>query len=79
MYDLYNTLFSPISKEYCLYFELLMYLAFFGVIVTVIGVIAHAFFSKKKKKESILTYLLAIFQSGLYYFLMRLLYSMCIR
>ncbi len=78
MNDLYNMFFSPISKEYCLYFELLMYLAFLGIIITVIGVIMHAVFSKKKR-ESILTYLLAIFQSGLYYFVMRLLYSMCIR
>ena len=78
MEDLNQLLFSPIGREWCEYFKILMYLTFFGLIVTVVASVGH-FFMDKKNRLSIVTYLLTIGQSGLTYFVTRLLYSMCIR
>ena len=78
MEDLNEMLFSPIGREWCEYFRILMYLTFLTFVLTVVASIGH-FFMDKKNRLSIFTYLLTIGQSGLTYFVMRLFYSMCIR
>ena len=77
MKNLYNLLFSPFGKEWCVFFQILMYLAFFIVIITFFGIIYDMFFNKKSKKNYLM-YILALGQVILYYFVYRLFYSMCI-
>ena len=76
MSDLNSLFFSPIGKEYCWYFRILMYITFLGVIVTVIGTITHLLTAKQKHYG--IPHIMAIAQTILSYFVMRLFYSMCI-
>ena len=78
MTDVINLLFSPIGKEYCGYFKILMYLTFLGAMVTSMGVLTHFFSVKKNRMSHLLPALLAIGQAFLFYFINRLFYSMCV-
>ena len=73
----YDILFSPIGKQYCEYFKFLMFITFFGLMVTIITSVGHLLTSKNKHYG--LPHLLAIVQAFLTYFVMRLFYSMCIQ
>ena len=78
MRDLYDLLFGPIGREYCEYFKIMMYLSFFGLILSIIGLFWKIVVGKLNG-TIFLTYLIGITQIGLIYFVYRLFYSMCIR
>lgn len=79
MENLNQLLFSPIGKEWCLYFKILMYLMFFMFIIAIIGALCHYGIANRKDRLGLHSYLLMIGHTGLSYFVMRLFYSMCIR
>ena len=71
-------IFSPLSKEYCVWFY---YLQIFGFIFLVV-ILLVAFFSiisgKKEKKGMTFGFFMMILTYAIFYFQNRLLYSMCI-
>ena len=76
MNSLYDLFFSPVGKEYCLYFRIVMYLTFLGLVITTVTALCHLWQSKNKHYG--LPHLIAILQTFLSYFVTRLLYSMCL-
>jgi hypothetical protein len=70
-----DVLFSPLSKDYCLYFYLMTIFSFIILIITVIMVISRYIMTKGKSglwdAFSVVPILLSYFHS-------RLLYSICI-
>ena len=69
-----DTLFSPLSKEFCLYFYYLSVISFVFLLVAVYNGIALL----SKRKASILTAVLGLVAPFLMYFNNRLLYTMCV-
>ena len=77
MTTIQQTLFSPLGKEYCLYFYILSVI---GLLMVAI-VLAWALIIGITKKKGLVYYFNAILASLVYvifYFQNRLLYSMCI-
>ena len=70
-----DSLFSPLSSQYCNYFYYLM-IFFFGVFVLSAAFVLKSLFGKKKLKANEMLALLT--QPLLLYFINRLYYSMCI-
>jgi hypothetical protein len=75
----YQLFFSPLQREWCSYYQILMHLTFFAFVMSIIMCIGHYFVANKKNRLSVLCYLNKISQLGISYFVTRLLYSMCIR
>jgi hypothetical protein len=69
-----KTLFSPIGKEYCLYFYYTSVIAFIFFLLASIGGLYQVF----NGSLSIFTYLIGLLSPALLYFNNRLLYSMCV-
>ena len=76
MSDLYTTLFSPLGKEYCDYFKYLMIISFIMLIGTILGCLYDAF--SKKPLFGMQQYLFSILNSGVIYFVNRLMFSICV-
>jgi hypothetical protein len=74
--NLNNTLFGPLSKQYCLYFYLLSVLGFVFLVIAVLGMLFNLF-SKKMDGKIVGGFLMAALGYGIFYFQSRLLYSMC--
>ena len=77
MNDIQETLFGPLSKQYCLYFHILSVIGFVFLVV----VLSYAFIVGVYKRKGIDFYLTALIGSlgyAIFYFQNRLLYSMCI-
>ena len=73
---MYDQLFSPLGKEWCNYFKYLMYFSFLFVILAVLAVGYDLM--QKKRKFGFDSYVLAITQAVLGYFVNRLMYSICV-
>jgi hypothetical protein len=76
MSGLNDTLFGPLSKQYCLYFYLLSVFGFIFLAIAVIGMLFNMF-SKKMDGKVVGGFLMAALGYGIFYFQSRLLYSMC--
>jgi len=74
--NLNNTLFGPLSKQYCLYFYLLSIFGFVFLVIAVLGMLFNLF-SKKMDGKIVGGFLMAALGYGIFYFQSRLLYSMC--
>jgi len=68
--------FSPLSKEYCVFFYLMSVIMFVLLVMTMIGVVFIILKSKKKTDYPLL--FSNVFTLALVYFQNRLLYSMCV-
>jgi hypothetical protein len=75
MTNLEQTLFGPLSRDYCKYFY---YMSVFVFIFFLVGCL-HFVVNLIKYRKIDKTILLLILSNGLSYFLYRLLYSMCIK
>ena len=70
-----ENVFGVLNVDYCVYYYALMVFGFIGVVVSLLTLLGEQLFSKKsdlKNNLYNLTY------SGLFYFVSRLLYSMCV-
>ena len=76
MSELYNQLFSPLGKEWCAYFLYLMYFSLAALVMTVLASIYDIL--QKKPKFGVSQYLFSIINSGVMYFVNRLMYSICV-
>ena len=76
MTNLFDTLFGPLSKDYCNVFLFFSVLAFIGLVATIFGAIVLVL-SKKGKIEWYIGIIYGIFLSSLQYLMFRLLYNMC--
>ena len=76
MSDFMNTLFGPVSGEYCLYFYYLSILSFFLLAMTIVT----GFVSGLQKGKGVYFYLSILGSSATFfisYFVNRLMYSVC--
>ena len=71
-----NTLFGPLSGEYCLYFYYLSILSFFLIAMTIVGGVV-AGIQKGKGLSFYISILGASVAYLIAYFVNRLMYSMC--
>ena len=69
-----DTLFSPLSKEYCLYFYYLSVISFVFLFVA----LYHGIVLIVKGKANFIQTILSLLAPFLLYFNNRLLYSMCV-
>jgi hypothetical protein len=74
MSSLAHDLFSPLGKEYCVYFYFLTVLSFISFFIVIIHGV-HSIINRKGKVFDVLVRLIAPF---LLYFNNRLLYGMCV-
>lgn len=74
--NILENLFSPLSKDYCVYFYFLSVISFICVLISILLFSAKAF--KNKGKTLCLDLLTVIPLYLVLYFKNRLLYSMCI-
>ena len=70
-------LFSPLSKDYCLYFYVLSIIAFVLLIVNVLMFVWNLY--KRKNGSEIAKSIVGILGVFIIYFQNRLLYSMCVK
>ena len=71
-----ETIYGPLSKEYCIYFYILSVFGFVLLIVVILSTIIIGITQKKNSRFYMEMFMLAI-PYGLIYFTNRLLYSMC--
>ena len=76
MDNLHNYFFSPLSREYCAYWKYLMYLSFVIFAMTVLTVVS-SLLNAGKKGIAFEKHFSRVLQTGLVYFVNRLMYSMC--
>ena len=72
--DLDAELFSPLSKEYCMYFYILTVISFLLLAMSAGSVIYYLI----EGKADLITGLMSLLGPALLYFNNRLLYSMCV-
>jgi len=76
MSDILETLFGPLSKEYCIYFYFLSVIGFVSLALLVLSSLFIGI-SKKKGLGFYLNVLAIALGYAIFYFQNRLLYSMC--
>uniref|UniRef100_A0A6C0KZ14 Uncharacterized protein n=1 Tax=viral metagenome TaxID=1070528 RepID=A0A6C0KZ14_9ZZZZ len=76
MNNINEVFFSPLSKEYCVYFYFVTVVLFVILILAMFTMIISIF--KSKKKDNYLLMMSNILTLALVYFQNRLLYSMCV-
>lgn len=77
----FQTLFSPLNKDFCLYYYYLSIVGFLVLLISAIGLAYYLFlFASKSKDAGHFAYLFfgLVINSALMYFHMRLFYSMCV-
>ena len=76
MSDITNDLFSPLSKDYCIYFY---FLSIFGFISLILLLVSSLFIGISKRKGMTFYMQMMAIAAGyfVFYFQNRLLYSMC--
>lgn len=74
----FKDLFSPLSREYCLWFYYLSIIGFAFLVITLVSAIIVGF-RKKKGGEYFMTMLMVALTYFIFYFQNRLLYSMCVK
>ena len=77
MDSLKELFFSPLGKEYCVYFKYVMYFSFFMLLLSVVNMVS-CFFRKGKGKVRYELYIASLAHAGLIYFVNRLMYSICV-
>jgi hypothetical protein len=70
-----DAVFAPLDVEYCLYFYILMVFGFVVLVLAVVKFVYGLLLGKKKESLSDSVFILA--HSVLFYFVNRLLYTMC--
>jgi hypothetical protein len=78
MDSLMNTFFSPLGKEWCLYYFFILVFVFIVSLLAVIASLIEVINLKKKTFSSVLMTLLPILTYAILYFQSRLIYSMCV-
>jgi hypothetical protein len=78
MGDLMNTLFSPLGKEWCLYYFFILVFVFIVSLIAVFSSLMEVINLKKKTFSSIIVTLLPIVTYAILYFQSRLIYSICL-
>jgi len=73
-----NTFFSPLGKEWCLYYFFILVFVFIVSLLAVIASLIEVINLKKKTFSSVLMTLLPILTYAILYFQSRLIYSMCV-
>jgi hypothetical protein len=73
-----NTLFSPLGKEWCLYYFFILVFVFIVSLIAVFSSLMEVINLKKKTFSSIIVTLLPIVTYAILYFQSRLIYSMCL-
>lgn len=73
----FKDLFSPLSREFCLWFYYLSIIGFVFLVITLISAIVVGI-TKKKGGEYFMTMLMVALSYFIFYFQNRLLYSMCV-
>lgn len=76
MNEVMDYLFSPLGKEWCMYFYFLSVLAYVSFVVAVVFVIFSLV--KKGRTMTFLTGFTVIFHPFLLYFVNRMFYSICV-
>ena len=74
----FKDLFTPLSREYCLWFYYLSIIGFAFLVITLVSAIIVGF-RKKKGGEYFMTMLMVALTYFIFYFQNRLLYSMCVK
>ena len=77
MDDIQQKLFSPLGKEYCLYFYILSVIGLVFVAVVLFSAVVIGV-SKKKGLEFYFAAIMGSLGYAIFYFQNRLLYSMCV-
>ena len=73
-----ETVYGPLSQDYCIYFYFLSILGFVMMSLTVLsGLVVGV--TKKKGSAFFISVLMIALAYGVFYFQNRLLYSMCVR
>ena len=75
MTEIMNYLFSPIGKEWCMYFY---FLSIFAFVLFVIAILSLLGLLMKGRKVDGFTSFFMVFQPFLLYFVNRIFYSMCV-
>jgi hypothetical protein len=78
MGDLMTTFFSPLGKEWCLYYFFILVFVFIVSILAVFTSLIEVINLKKKTFSSVFMTLLPILTYAIIYFQSRLIYSICI-
>lgn len=73
-----NTLFSPLGKEWCLYYFFILVFVFIVSLIAVFSSLMEVINLKKKTFSSIIVTLLPIVTYAILYFQSRLIYSICL-
>ena len=79
MGDLVDTFFSPLGKEWCMYYFVILIFVFFFLIVSVFTSIISLFSIKKFDFSHIHVLLYPIIVNLILYFQSRIIYSMCVK
>ncbi len=79
MSNLMDYFFGPLSKEYCLYYYVMAVIAAIMFLMTLVSVIVGAFNVKKLTIKYFFMGLYALIPMFISYFLMRLMYTICIK
>ena len=72
-----ETVYGPLSKEYCIYFYILSIIGFVLLIIVVLSTLFIGIITKKKNNKFYMEMFMLCIPYALMYFTNRLLYSMC--
>ena len=73
-----SSLFSPLGKEWCLYYFFILVFVFIVSLIAAITSLIEVFNLKKKTFSSVIITLLPILTYVILYFQSRLIYSICV-
>ena len=71
----FDSIFGILDVDFCVYYYALMVFGFIGVVASLMTLLGEALFSKKSDLKN---NMFNLAYSGLFYFVARLLYSMCV-
>ena len=71
----FDSIFGILDVDFCVYYYALMVIGFIGVVTSLMTLVGEALFSKKSDLKN---NMFNLAYSGLFYFVSRLLYSMCV-
>lgn len=73
-----NLFFSPLGKEWCLYYFFILVFVFLAYLFVILASLIHLFNLKKITFTSVFMALLPIVTYAIMYFQSRIIYSMCL-
>lgn len=71
----FDSIFGILDVDFCVYYYALMVIGFIGLVTSLMTLVGEALFSKKSDLKN---NMFNLAYSGLFYFVSRLLYSMCV-